>query len=395
MKMVKSLLLVSAAGLVASAGAQAADLPVKAKPVEYVKVCSLYGAGFYYIPGTDICLKVCGYVRYQANYGTSSITAGPFAGAQHLQQPSWRRRTSAMRARTIIGIDTPPADGIRHSPCLYEHRLHEGHQRQRRLRRDRRYRHADVRQPRVHPAGWLHLGSGNVLLRLRVDGGRCLQRRLHACPGHRRRWPACCRLHGHTGQRRFGELVDRAEPQKQHRQPQHSAALRRCRPLASLGDNLSPNVTTFAVVAGTNNRPATCLTSSATSASTRLGVRRSSPVLCITSAAGYYATAAFACPGVVAEPNGHPSDKWGWAISPGLKINFPMIGPGDYFQGAFVLHPRCHPVCVEYAGRWWCAGLLRRQPVRVRPSAGCGLPGQCRGHLPLSSAAASPTTRSS
>ena len=57
MKMVKSLLLVSAAGLVAVSGAQAADLPVKAKPVEYVKVCSLYGAGFYYVPGTDICLR--------------------------------------------------------------------------------------------------------------------------------------------------------------------------------------------------------------------------------------------------------------------------------------------------------------------------------------------------
>src|SRR6185437_3910931 len=52
MKMVKSLLLGTAAGLVAIAGAQAADLPVKAKPVQYVKICSLYGAGFYYIPGT-------------------------------------------------------------------------------------------------------------------------------------------------------------------------------------------------------------------------------------------------------------------------------------------------------------------------------------------------------
>ena len=65
MKMVKSLLLGSAAGIVAVAGAQAADLPVKAKPVEYVKVCSLYGAGYYYMPGTDICLKLGGYVRYQ------------------------------------------------------------------------------------------------------------------------------------------------------------------------------------------------------------------------------------------------------------------------------------------------------------------------------------------
>ena len=63
MKMVKSLILGSAAGLLAMGGAQAADLPVKAKAVEYVKICSLYGAGFYYIPGTDTCIKLGGYLR--------------------------------------------------------------------------------------------------------------------------------------------------------------------------------------------------------------------------------------------------------------------------------------------------------------------------------------------
>jgi len=63
MKMVKSLLLGTAAGIVAMTGAQAADLPVKAKPVQYVKICSLYGAGFFYIPGTDTCLKIGGYAR--------------------------------------------------------------------------------------------------------------------------------------------------------------------------------------------------------------------------------------------------------------------------------------------------------------------------------------------
>jgi hypothetical protein len=81
MKMVKSLLLGTAAGLIAVAGAQAADYPVKAAPVQYVKICSLYGDGFYYIPGTDICLKIGGYVRgeYFYNYGASG-TAGPWAG---------------------------------------------------------------------------------------------------------------------------------------------------------------------------------------------------------------------------------------------------------------------------------------------------------------------------
>ncbi len=79
MKMVKSLLLGSAAGLVAVTAGQAADLPVKAKPVEYVKVCSLYGAGFYYMPGTDLCIKVGGWVRAEAFGGSNgNVTWGPF-----------------------------------------------------------------------------------------------------------------------------------------------------------------------------------------------------------------------------------------------------------------------------------------------------------------------------
>jgi hypothetical protein len=67
MKM-KSLLLGSVAGLAAIAGAQAADLPVKAKPVEYVKICSLYGAGFYYIPGTDTCIRIGGHIRAEVSF---------------------------------------------------------------------------------------------------------------------------------------------------------------------------------------------------------------------------------------------------------------------------------------------------------------------------------------
>jgi hypothetical protein len=61
-------LLVALATLAPAGGAQAADLPVKAKPVQYVKICSLYGDGFYYIPGTDTCIKMGGYVRVQGEY---------------------------------------------------------------------------------------------------------------------------------------------------------------------------------------------------------------------------------------------------------------------------------------------------------------------------------------
>jgi Porin subfamily len=63
MRTVKSLLSGTAAAFVAFGTAQAADMPAKARPVQYVKICSLYGDGFYYIPGTDTCLKLGGYLR--------------------------------------------------------------------------------------------------------------------------------------------------------------------------------------------------------------------------------------------------------------------------------------------------------------------------------------------
>jgi Porin subfamily len=58
-------------GFFALSAAQAADLPVKAAPVQYVKICSLYGVGFYYIPGTDMCIKVGGYMRAQYEWNSS------------------------------------------------------------------------------------------------------------------------------------------------------------------------------------------------------------------------------------------------------------------------------------------------------------------------------------
>ena len=76
MKLVKSLLLGSAAGIVAVGSAVAADLPVrKAAPVDYVQVCSAFGTGYFYIPGTDTCLKVGGLVRWEYRYNESKWQA--------------------------------------------------------------------------------------------------------------------------------------------------------------------------------------------------------------------------------------------------------------------------------------------------------------------------------
>ena len=68
---IKSLLLGSAAAFVAVSGARAADAVVIAEPepMEYVRICDTYGVGFYYIPGTETCLKISGYVRYDIGIG--------------------------------------------------------------------------------------------------------------------------------------------------------------------------------------------------------------------------------------------------------------------------------------------------------------------------------------
>jgi len=72
MNFTKGILLGSAASLLSIAAASAADLPSrKSAPVEYVKVCSAYGAGFFFIPGTDTCLKIGGRVRADYAYVTA------------------------------------------------------------------------------------------------------------------------------------------------------------------------------------------------------------------------------------------------------------------------------------------------------------------------------------
>jgi Porin subfamily len=100
MTLIKSLLLGSAAGIVAVGAAQAADLPTrKAAPVEYVRVCNVGGITGWTLPGSDTCVKFSGYMtahviggnlsnQYNSAEGIGSSIAGaldPFA-ASHLSQ---------------------------------------------------------------------------------------------------------------------------------------------------------------------------------------------------------------------------------------------------------------------------------------------------------------------
>src|SRR5829696_6966741 len=104
MKLAKSLLLGSAAGFAAVAGAQAADLPMRraapAAAVDYVRVCSTYGAGFFYIPGSsDTCIRIGGRVRVDARY------TEPFTRADNAIQFFARGRIQTdVRTATSYGL---------------------------------------------------------------------------------------------------------------------------------------------------------------------------------------------------------------------------------------------------------------------------------------------------
>jgi len=75
---IKTLLLGSAAAVAVVGGAQAADLSV-AEPVEYVKVCDYFGTGYWYIPGTDTCIKISGYVEESAFFPYGFVDWTQFA----------------------------------------------------------------------------------------------------------------------------------------------------------------------------------------------------------------------------------------------------------------------------------------------------------------------------
>src|SRR3979409_873640 len=112
MPITKHMLLGSAATLTVIASAQAADLPVKAKPVEYVKICSLYGEGFYYIPGTEICLKIGGHGR--DDYGWQAAGNGQphyNAGNSGAQDRSTSPYSSRHRAHFNFDSRTQTAYG--------------------------------------------------------------------------------------------------------------------------------------------------------------------------------------------------------------------------------------------------------------------------------------------
>jgi hypothetical protein len=88
-------LLAAAAFVTVASSAQAADLPSrKAQPAEYVRICSAFGRAFFYIPGTETCLRVGGRVRAEYLVGETSFN---------------REDTFGFRARGRLNVDARTA----------------------------------------------------------------------------------------------------------------------------------------------------------------------------------------------------------------------------------------------------------------------------------------------
>ncbi|MBC8717970.1 porin [Ochrobactrum sp. Marseille-Q0166] len=96
---VKHFLCASAAVFSFASAAQAADAIVAPEPeaVEYVRVCDAYGAGYFYIPGTETCLRIHGYIRYD-------ITGGDDVYAKTLAKRE--RDTYDMTSRFELSLST-------------------------------------------------------------------------------------------------------------------------------------------------------------------------------------------------------------------------------------------------------------------------------------------------
>lgn len=100
----KSLLFDSAAALVAVSAAHATDAVVVAEPepAEYLRICDVYGSGYFYIPGTETCLRIGGYIRVDIGAGD----AGTFNGVNHVPDQMGKGTHSTWKTLARLQLNT-------------------------------------------------------------------------------------------------------------------------------------------------------------------------------------------------------------------------------------------------------------------------------------------------
>jgi len=312
MRIPKSLLLGSAAGLVAISGTQAADLPVKAKPVQYVKICDLYGAGFYYIPGSEICLKIGGYV--QADYGWNRAGSGQqhYTGANGAQDRTVNPYSSRHRAHFNFDSRTQTSYGtLRTFVTVHIENRDQG-------------------TVTVSPARafiqWAGFTFGHTKSYTDVPGTPAADsfRSLHQNQNISDTGANGTNQIAYTWELGNGMTLS------------VGADERRTKGLANLSNNVVTVGSNPATAFGPFEFPTPWVNFAVNQAWGRFGV---SAIFNKVNATYYTGTTADtgACPANQTGTSAcnSPDDKWGWAVLSGIDIKAPWAGPGDHFGGYF------------------------------------------------------------
>jgi Porin subfamily len=304
MTVTKRMLLGSAAALTAISSTQAADLPVKAKPIEYVRICSLYGEGFYYIPGTEICLKIGGYVQADYGWNVAAASTQHYAGANGAQDRTVNPYSSRHRGQFNFDSRTQTSYGtLRTFVAVY-------------------IENRDLNSVTVTPSRafiqWAGFTFGHTKAISDVPGTPApdsfrslfVPQNISDTSG------------GGTNQIAYTWELGNGMTFN------IGADERRTKALA----NLSNNVLTVGANPATAFGPYQHPTPWANFAVNQAWGRFGASVIANKVNATYYTAG---CPQTGTSQCGYPDDKWGWAALSGIDIKAPWSGPGDHFGGYF------------------------------------------------------------
>ena len=264
------------------------------KPLQYVKICSLYGAGFYYIPGTDICLKIGGWVRAEYTYGANgNIGWGIFnnnANSRATNNSAWRSRgyiTADARSQTpygtvrsyiAVGLNDSVTDGA--VPGFSANRAF------------------------IQWAGFT-FGQATSFYDFYSVPATSYWGSFPSSDVGDPGW----KVAAYTAQ--FGGGFSGTISAEMRRMTQIIGGGLGAVAPGAFGANAYGGFQSPDIVANLR------IDQAWGSAQIMGALHQVNPL--------YYG-------GAAAVASGHPSDKWGYAVGAGVKINAPMIGPGDYFQ---------------------------------------------------------------
>jgi hypothetical protein len=315
MKMLKIVLLGSAATLVAVSGTEAADLPVKAKPVEYVKICTLYGEGFYYIPGSEICLKIGGYVRADYGWNVTGARTPQYTGAPGAQDRTVNPYSTRHRAHFNFDSRTQTAYGTL----------------------------------RTYVA--VHVDNENINT-VTVNPTRAFIQWAGFTFGHTKSFTD---TPGTPGDDTFKSLFQTQNQSDTGANGTNQIAYtwelgngmtlnigadeRRTKALANLSNNVVTVGANPATAFGPYQHPTPWVNFAVNQAWGRFGVSAIFNKINATYYTGNNGvTGEVGCPAGAQTGTSqcfYPDDKWGWAVLSGIDIKAPWIGPGDHFGGYF------------------------------------------------------------